>query len=81
MNEIAFGPVPSRAAGTRHGDKQHSPRICTYSCIYCRLGSTLEMQVERKRFYDVAEVAEDVRKRVREAEKAGEHIRLSYFCA
>ena len=74
MSEIAFGPVPSRRLGRSMGINNIPPKICTYSCVYCQLGRTLKMQVERKKFYDVAELAEDVKKKVRDAEKAGEHI-------
>jgi len=73
-DEIAFGPVPSRRLGRSMGINNIPPKICTYSCIYCQLGRTLKMQVERKKFYDVEEVVEDVKNKVKEAEKAGEHI-------
>jgi len=74
MVDIAFGPVPSRRLGRSMGINNIPPKICTYSCIYCQLGRTLKMQVERKKFYDVGKVVEDVKKKVEEAEKAGEHI-------
>jgi len=73
-DEIAFGPVPSRRLGRSMGINNIPPKICTYSCIYCQLGRTLKMQVERKKFYDVEEVVEDVKRKVKEAENAGEHI-------
>ncbi len=73
-DEIAFGPVPSRRLGRSMGINNIPPKICTYSCIYCQLGRTLKMQVEREKFYDVEEVVEDVKRKVKEAENAEEHI-------
>jgi len=48
---IAFGPVPSRRLGHSLGINNIPPKICTYSCIYCQLGRTNNLQVERKEFY------------------------------
>ena len=49
---IAFGPVPSRRLGRSLGINNIPPKICTYSCVYCQLGRTPKMQVERQAFYD-----------------------------
>ena len=73
-DEIAFGPVPSRRLGRSMGINNIPPKICTYSCIYCQLGRTLKMQVEREKFYDTDRVIEEVKRKVREVEHAGEHI-------
>ena len=73
-DEIAFGPVPSRRLGRSMGINNIPPKICTYSCIYCQLGRTLKMQVEREKFYDTDRVIEEVKRKVKEAENAGEHI-------
>jgi wyosine [tRNA(Phe)-imidazoG37] synthetase (radical SAM superfamily) len=61
---IAFGPVPSRRLGRSLGINNIPPKICTYSCIYCQLGRTIQMQVTRSVFYDPEEVLRAVRRKV-----------------
>lgn len=70
----AFGPVPSRRLGQSMGINNIPPKICTYSCIYCQIGNTIKMQIEREKFYRVAEIIEDVDKKIQEAKKRDEHI-------
>ncbi len=64
---IAFGPVPSRRLGRSLGINNIPPKICTYSCVYCQVGRTLDMRVEREPFYDPAEIFDAVEKKVNEA--------------
>lgn len=71
---IAFGPVPSRRLGHSLGINNIPPKICTYSCIYCQLGRTLNMQAERTAFYKTEEILQDVEEKVKEAKKRGEVI-------
>ncbi|MFW6115775.1 MAG: radical SAM protein [Chloroflexota bacterium] len=71
---IAYGPVPSRRLGRSLGVNNIPPKICTYSCVYCQLGRTIKMQVEREAFYEPEEVVHDVREKVQDAEAAGEPI-------
>ena len=53
MAEIVFGPVPSRRLGRSLGiNNIPPPKRCSYSCIYCQLGATKTLTVERSRFYD-----------------------------
>ncbi len=73
-NMIAFGPVPSRRLGQSLGINNIPPKICTYSCVYCQVGRTLNMQVNREEFYITEEIVQSVEKQVREAQKRGEHI-------
>ena len=53
---IAFGPVPSRRLGRSLGINNIPPKICTYSCIYCQLGRTKNMQIIRRAFYTPKEI-------------------------
>jgi len=71
---IAYGPVPSRRLGRSLGVNNIPPKICTYSCVYCQLGRTIKMQVEREAFYEPEEVVRDVEEKVRDAEAAEERI-------
>ena len=71
---IAFGPVPSRRLGRSLGINNIPPKLCTYSCVYCQLGRTLRMQVERQTFYKPARIVQAVRDKVERAREAGEAI-------
>ena len=71
---IAFGPVPSRRLGRSLGINNIPPKICTYSCIYCQLGRTIKMQVERRAFYEPEAILRDVQDKIEEARKMGETI-------
>ncbi len=71
---IAFGPVPSRRLGRSLGINNIPPKICTYSCVYCQLGRTRTMRVERGAFYGPDEILRDVRDKVERAKKIGEFI-------
>jgi len=71
---IAFGPVPSRRLGRSLGINNIPPKICTYSCVYCQLGRTLKMEVERRAFYEPGMVVSDVADKVARTREAGESI-------
>ena len=71
---IAFGPVPSRRLGHSMGINNIPPKNCTYSCIYCQLGRTDEMQLERQEFYPSEKIIEDVNSLIKKARAADEHI-------
>jgi wyosine [tRNA(Phe)-imidazoG37] synthetase (radical SAM superfamily) len=71
---IAFGPVPSRRLGRSLGINNIPPKICTYSCVYCQLGRTIKMQVERSVFYEPEKVFRDVQDKVKRAKGVGELI-------
>jgi wyosine [tRNA(Phe)-imidazoG37] synthetase (radical SAM superfamily) len=73
-NMIAFGPVPSRRLGQSLGINNIPPKICTYSCIYCQLGRSLHIQIERKKFYHPEKIVREVEQKVKEAMSRGEPI-------
>ena len=64
-----FGPVPSRRLGRSLGINNIPPKNCTYSCVYCQLGRTRNLTVERRTFTDPDEVLGEVSKAV---ERVGE---------
>jgi len=68
---IPFGPVPSRRLGQSLGINNIPPKICSYSCVYCQLGRTLKMQVERQPFYEPEEILRAVKEKVKKAREAG----------
>jgi wyosine [tRNA(Phe)-imidazoG37] synthetase (radical SAM superfamily) len=71
---IAFGPVPSRRLGRSLGVNNIPPKVCTYSCVYCQLGRTRKMQVDRRAFYQPKEILKDVEEKVGSARRVGESI-------
>ena len=71
---IVFGPVPSRRLGRSLGVNNIPPKACTYSCVYCQVGRTLDMQVERRVFYEPGRVVSDVGDKVARTREAGERI-------
>ena len=74
METLAFGPVPSRRLGKSLGINNIPAKNCTYSCIYCQLGRTLNMMVERKAFYKPEEILKEVERKVKEATLRNERI-------
>ncbi|AEK72759.1 hypothetical protein GQS_04290 [Thermococcus sp. 4557] len=71
---IAFGPVPSRRLGKSLGINNIPDKVCSYACVYCQIGRTLRMEVERRAFYEPELIFEEVSRKVEEAEAAGERI-------
>jgi wyosine [tRNA(Phe)-imidazoG37] synthetase (radical SAM superfamily) len=71
---IAFGPVPSRRLGRSLGINNIPPKVCTYSCVYCQLGRTIKMQVERRAFYEPDKILQAVQDKIEKAKDAGESI-------
>ena len=71
---IAFGPVPSRRLGRSLGINNIPPKICTYACVYCQLGPTLTMSVERQAFYEQEKIILAVRDKVTKARDSDESI-------
>ena len=74
VNSIIYGPVPSRRLGHSLGINNIPPKICSYSCVYCQLGNTANMQVERETFYEPNEIVQSVKEKVKQVRKKGEPI-------
>ena len=71
---ISFGPIPSRRLGRSLGINNIPPKICSYACVYCQLGSTLKMQRERQAFYEPQYVAEQIAHHVGQVRARNEQI-------
>ncbi|MFP4177013.1 MAG: radical SAM protein [Planctomycetota bacterium] len=71
---IAYGPVPSRRLGRSLGVNNIPPKICTYSCVYCQVGRTMQMETEPRTFYEPRELTGEVCEKVKATQQAGEHI-------
>jgi wyosine [tRNA(Phe)-imidazoG37] synthetase (radical SAM superfamily) len=71
---LSFGPVPSRRLGNSLGINNIPPKICSYSCIYCQIGKTLNMQVERRDFYSADSILKSAHSRIKRAQESGQKI-------
>ena len=70
----AYGPVPSRRLGKSLGINNIPPKVCSYSCVYCQLGTTIRTCIERREFYEIEAIIKDVNRKVKEAKKNKEFI-------
>jgi len=71
---IVFGPIPSRRLGRSLGINHIPPKVCSYSCVYCQIGLTNSMSVERKAFYTIDEIVNEVFERVNQLKNSDEKI-------
>ena len=74
MDFITYGPVPSRRLGRSLGVNNIPPKTCSYSCVYCQVGKTMKMRVERKHFYEPEIIADSVNNKLKQAREKGEPI-------
>ena len=57
---IAFGPVPSRRLGRSLGINNIPPKSCSYSCVYCQVGTTHGEIISPREFYTPEDVFQEV---------------------
>lgn len=55
-----FGPVPSRRLGFSLGVDVVPFKTCTLDCVYCQLGQTTNMTLERREYVPSAEVLDEL---------------------
>ncbi|MEJ2346105.1 MAG: radical SAM protein [Gammaproteobacteria bacterium] len=74
---IAFGPVPSRRLGRSLGINNIPPKSCSYSCLYCQVGTTHGKTVVPQPFYSpdaIREAVESQLQRARDANETVDHL-------
>ncbi|ASJ03451.1 radical SAM protein [Thermococcus profundus] len=71
---IAFGPVPSRRLGRSLGVNNIPDKVCSFACVYCQIGKTLRMELERRPFYEPELIFREVKEKVEEALARNERI-------
>ena len=71
---VAFGPIPSRRLGKSLGINNIPPKVCTYSCLYCQVGPTMERSTEPRAFYPPEQIADAVGAHVEAVRAQGETI-------
>lgn len=59
--KYVFGPVPSRRLGKSLGIDTIPLKTCNWNCVYCQLGRTKPLTNLRKRYFDPADILEEVR--------------------
>ena len=55
-----FGPVPSRRLGISLGVDLVPLKVCSLNCIYCEVGRTTNLTIERKEYIPVDAVIEEL---------------------
>jgi len=61
MNRFVFGPVPSRRLGRSLGIDLVPFKTCSYDCVYCQLGRTTDLTVERRAWRETAVILQQAR--------------------
>jgi len=74
MPPLVFGPVPSRRLGRSIGINNIPPKICSFACVYCQVGPTLDRDVEVRSFHDPDRLAGEVAGRVAEVRARDEDV-------
>ncbi len=65
-----YGPVPSRRLGRSLGLDLVPYKTCSYDCVYCHLGRTTDKTIERREYVPVADLLEELRRKLAEGKKA-----------
>lgn len=55
-----YGPVPSRRLGRSLGVSPIPAKTCSYSCVYCQLGRTTDLRLERQSFFPREDVLAEI---------------------
>lgn len=55
-----YGPVHSRRLGLSLGLSLTPYKVCSFDCVYCQLGKTLELTNQRKEYIPVSEILEEL---------------------
>ncbi len=69
-----YGPVPSRRLGKSIGINNIPAKVCSYACVYCQIGQTKKMQVERQEYYDPGELFNQTAEKICAAKTHKQHI-------
>lgn len=71
---ILFGPIPSRRLGRSLGINNIPPKICSYSCVYCQVGLTTHLSVDRKEYYSPVTIFNEIKDRLNELKLKNEIV-------
>lgn len=74
MPRYVFGPVASRRLGRSLGVNNIPYKVCSYSCVYCQLGRTTDLAVERRCFFSWRDIVLEVVRAVERLNGAVDYI-------
>lgn len=60
MYKYLFGPVPSRRLGMSLGVDLVPKKVCSLDCVYCEVGKTTSLTLQRKEYIKLDRVKEDL---------------------
>jgi wyosine [tRNA(Phe)-imidazoG37] synthetase (radical SAM superfamily) len=72
-----FGPVPSRRLGSSLGIDVIPHKTCTFDCVYCECGATTDKTCERREFYPLLELLEELESHLFQMEEKPDVVTLS----
>ncbi|WP_317895438.1 radical SAM protein [Pyrofollis japonicus] len=72
--DIVFGPVYSRRLGLSLGINNIPYKYCSYTCIYCQLGRTIRLTIERKPFSNPNEIVRAVAEKLAGLDKPVDYV-------
>lgn len=75
--KYTYGPVLSRRLGISLGVSLVPRKFCSFNCIYCQLGRTTSLTVERKEYVPIDEVLREVEETLKELNGPLDYISLS----
>ena len=55
-----FGPVPSRRLGISLGVDLVPHKVCTFNCIYCEVGKTTKLTLERDEYIPFEDIKKEL---------------------
>jgi wyosine [tRNA(Phe)-imidazoG37] synthetase (radical SAM superfamily) len=62
---FVFGPVPSRRLGHSLGIDTIPLKTCNWNCVYCQLGRSRPLVIERRVYFPVEEILSEVQEALR----------------
>ena len=71
-----FGPVPSRRLGLSLGVDLNPVKVCTENCVFCQIGRTTKLTMERKEWVPTGKVLAEFNRWVAAGNKA-DYVTLS----
>lgn len=60
MYKYLFGPVPSRRLGMSLGVDLVPRKVCSLDCVYCEVGQTTKLTLERQEYIPYARITEEL---------------------
>ena len=64
MSQYVFGPVPSRRLGRSLGIDLLPLKTCSFNCVYCQVGRTTCLTIERGEWVPTGPVLDQVRQKI-----------------